>query len=533
MSSIAWLKELFGSNPFMNRKSTFQSVFCYPRVLISLSVFVAGVCLVLFVTANVRALTRDHAHDLNMQMRRPNQGSVQPSGAVQEAWVARYNGPGNGDDATTAIAVDKQGNVYVTGFSLSTTLPDYDYATIKYNSAGQEQWVRTYGGAGNDTAVAIAVDDAGNVYVTGSVLGAQSDYDYVTIKYDSAGQEHWVVSYNGPGNGSDSAKAVAVDKIGNVYVTGTSHTSVDDIDYATVKYNSAGQEQGVSRYNGPGDSDDDAFAIAIDSSGNVYVTGGSTGGAVSPDFATVKYDSAGQEQWVARHDGFGDYDYATAIAVDDSGNVLVTGDSIGANGLFDYLTIKYDATGQEQWTGRYEGTGNGDNFAVALGVDSSGNVYVTGQSPGAKTYDWATVKYDSAGQEQWVVRYDGGFDDYANALAVESSGNVYVTGSTVSSEPDFNFNFATIKYNPAGQEEWVATYDGPANLDDSSAAITVDDSGNVYVTGGSSGSDSGVDYATVKYTQGATPTPTPTTTPRPTPTPRPRPTPAPRPTPPH
>src|SRR5262249_2023767 len=131
----------------------------------------------------------------------------------------------------------------------------------------------------------------------------------------------------------------------NVYVTGTSHTSADDIDYATVKYNSAGQEQWAKRYNDPGDSDDDAFSLAIANSGNVYVKGGSTGGAFLPDFATVKYDSAGQEQWVARHDAFGDYDYATAIVVDDSGNVFVTGDSIGTNGLFDYLTIKYDATG--------------------------------------------------------------------------------------------------------------------------------------------------------------------------------------------
>jgi Beta-propeller repeat len=494
------------------------------RVLLGLVALATGVFLSWLTGANAQALIHKNSHDRN-------RAPVAPYGGVQETWVARFNGPGNGDDATTAIAVDKEGNVYVTGFSLSTALPDYDYVTIKYDSAGQEQWVRTYGGTGNDTAVAIAVDDSGNVYVTGSVLDAESDYDYVTIKYNSAGDEQWVAPYNGPGNGSDSAKAIVVDKSGNVYLTGTSHASANDIDYATIKYDSAGQEQWVARYNGPGDSDDDAFALTIDGLGNVYVTGGSTGGAISPDYATVKYNSAGQEQWVARHDGFGNYDYATDIVVDDSGNVFVTGDSIGSNGLFDYLTIRYDAAGQEQWTTRYEGTGNGDNFAVALGIDDSGNVYVTGQSPGAKNYDAATLKYDSAGQEQWVARYDGGFDDYANALAVDNSGSVYVTGSTVSPDPDFNFNFATIKYNPLGQEEWVTTYDGPVNLDDSAAAITVDDSGNVYVTGGSTGSESGADYATVKYIQGVTPTPTPTATPRPTPTPRPRPTPAPRPTP--
>jgi hypothetical protein len=222
-----------------------------------------------------------------------------PGGGVQESWTARYNGTGNGYDAPITIAVDDSGNAYVTGSSLSTTLPDYDYATIKYNSAGQQQWVGHYGGARNDSATAIAVDQSGNVYVTGGRWDPDADYDFATIKYNSAGEEQWVVRYNGPANSADSGKAIAVDTAGNVYVTGTSYASANAIDYATIKYNSAGQEQWIARYNGPGDSDDDAFALAIDGSGNVYVTGGSTGGAISPDYATIKYDSAGNEIWVA------------------------------------------------------------------------------------------------------------------------------------------------------------------------------------------------------------------------------------------
>jgi Beta-propeller repeat len=436
----------------MQKRSNSPAALFKLPVLFSVGPLFAGVFLTLFATASPRTLTRPVC-----VWREPNP-LASPRGGAQEAWAARYNGTGNGDDALIAITVEQSGDVYVTGSSLST-LPDYDYATIKYNSGGQQQWVSHYGRAGNDSATATALDQSGNVYVTGGRWDPDTDYDFATIKYNSAGEEQW-----------------------------------------------------VARYNGPSDSDDDAFGVAIDGSGNVYVTGGSTGGAISPDYATIKYDSAGNEIWVVRYDAVGDYDYATAIVVDDSGNVYVTGDSIGADGNFDYATIKYSFDGLEQWVERYDGPGNSDDFAVALGIDNSGNVYVTGQSPGAKNYDGATIKYDSFGQTQWEARYNGpaNLDDYANDLAVDSSGNIYVTGGSVNSK--FYFDFVTIKYGPAGQEEWIANYDGPANLDDSGTAITADSSGSVYVTGGSTGSDSGVDYATVKYVQGATPTPTPTAT---------------------
>src|SRR5436190_1403416 len=109
-------------------------------------------------------------------------------------------------------------------------------------------------------------------------------------------------------------------------------------------------EEWVARYNGPGNVEDDANAIASDSSGNVYVTGVSLGLGTASDYATVKYDPAGQEQWVARYNGPANgSDYARAIAVDSLGNVYVTGRSIGPGTLFDYATVKYDSAGQEQW----------------------------------------------------------------------------------------------------------------------------------------------------------------------------------------
>jgi hypothetical protein len=456
------------------------------------------------------------------QVHRPNRMPLTPAAGVYAAWVAGYNGPGNNIDEAHAIAVDVSHNVYVTGRSYGNGI-GFDYATIKYDSAGQQQWVARYTGfqgSGDDEANAIAVDGSGNVYVTGRSTGLDTGFDYVTIKYNPAGQQQWVARYNGPANGSDDAWAVAVDDSGNVYVTGQSDGSGGDDEYATVKYNTEGQQQWVARYNGPGNLGNAAYAIAVDNSGNVYVTGLSVGSGTGLDYATIKYNSAGQQQWVARYNGpaNGD-DYGQAIAVDNAANIYVTGWSRGAGTNFDYATIKYDSNGQQQWAARYHGSGAGLDQANAIAVDGSGNVYVTGASNGSGTSaDYATIKYNSAGQQQWVARYNGpaNSSDEAHAIALDSSSNVYVTGQSYGAGGDTDY--ATVKYDSTGQEQWAIRYNGSGNPYDFAFAIAVDQSANVYVTG-----ESNADYATIKYVQGPTPTPTasptPTATASPTPTP--------------
>jgi len=121
-----------------------------------------------------------------------------------------------------------------------------------------QEWVARYNGTGNlgDVITSSVIDDTGNVYLTGRSIGNGGREDYATIKYNSSGIQQWVMRYNGPGDSFDYANSIAVDNSGNVYVTGTSFGTSDD--YATIKYNSSGIQQWVIRYNGPTSTSDES-----------------------------------------------------------------------------------------------------------------------------------------------------------------------------------------------------------------------------------------------------------------------------------
>lgn len=421
-----------------------------------------------------------------------------------------FNGTGNGSDQASDIAVDSSGNVYVTGYATANASTRRDYATIKYSSDGVPAWTQYFNGPanGNDEAKAIGVDANGNVYVTGTTTGNGTTNDITTLKYSSSGVLQWSQVYNSALNGIDDAADMAVDASGNVYVTGTTIGSGTAKNFVTIKYSTAGAQQWVQIFNGAINGDDEASAIAIDGSGNVYVTGTMTGSGTGDDIATVKYSSAGAPQWTQIFNGAinGD-EHASDIAVDSSGNVYVTGTTTGSGTGNNFVTIKYSSAGAPQWTQIFNGAFNGNDEARAIAVDGSGNVYVTGKTFGnGTTNDFATIKYSSAGVAQWTQFFNGvaNSSDEPSDLAVDNSGNVFVTGKTFGNGT--GNDFATLKYSTTGTAVWTNFFKGGANGEDVPNAIAVG-AGNVYVTGSTTNSASGLDFATIQYSLGIVPVP--------------------------
>jgi uncharacterized delta-60 repeat protein len=428
-------------------------------------------------------------------------------------WTNRYNGPGNDDDEARAIAVDSNGNAFVTGYSANNSVSPIndDYATIKYSAAGVPLRTNRYNGPGNgvDIATEIAIDGSGNAIVSGLATVSGGSTDYATIKYSNAGVPVWTNRYNGPGNSNDFARALTVDGSGNVFVTGGSAGSGSSSDFATIKYSSSGSALRTNRYNGPANGSDEAQAIGLDSSGNVFVTGYATVTGGTFDYATIKYSNAGVPLWTNRYNGpANSNDLALALVVDGDGNVIVTGYSIGSVSSNDYATIKYSGAGVPLWTNRYNSSLNGDDRAFALAVDGSNNVIVAGYAPGINSEDFITIKYTSAGNPVWTNRYNGprNQDDRPSAIATDSSGNVIVTGFANASFGSGG-DYATIKYSPDGAIVWVNVFDGTstdADLD-RARALAVDGRGNVFVTGVALFNGFQTDYATIKYCSGVPP----------------------------
>jgi hypothetical protein len=416
-------------------------------------------------------------------------GPQSAQAAVTEAWVQRYGSEAGCEDSAYKVVTDAAGNVIVAGTPM----------VIKYSGAGVPLWTNGF----NGLARAMAVDGSGNVFVTGSWAGSGGVSDYATIAYSGGGVPLWTNRYNGPGNYDDLAIAIAVDGSGNVFVTGYSYGSGSSFDYATIAYSGAGVPLWTNSYNGLGNSSDQPIALAVDGSGNVFVTGYSrypdANGNDYFNYATIAYSGMGVPLWTNRYKGSanGYLDQATAIAVDGSGNVFVTGTSIVGGSSFDYATIAYSGAGVPLWTNRYSG---GGIYANAVAVDRSGNVFVTGS-----VGDYATIAYSGAGVALWTNRYGGRGEasDVASAVVVDASGKAFVTGYSFGT-PGYE-DYATIAYSGGGVPLWTNRYNGPGNSSDQAIAMAVDASGNVFVTGSSTGSGGNSDYATIGYSGAGVP----------------------------
>jgi uncharacterized delta-60 repeat protein len=431
--------------------------------------------------------------------------TIKYDNSLNEIWGKSYSAPIIQQDEVTSMAVDPGGNIYLGGYTYVTKFSDLDMLLVKYNSSGILQWSKRINSSANGTDYirAITTDQNENVYITG--VGAGSGYDYLTIKYDSNGDTVWTARYmgNDPSQfGYDEPWAIVVDKEENVFVTGESYDSNTGYDWATIKYDSSGVMKWVKRYDGIlGSTDENSFDLVLDHNDNIIVTGFSPGNMTSADFLTIKYNQNGDTLWTSRYDGTGSgYDYATRVIVDSLDNIYITGRSDGINTQEDFATIKYDSNGVQQWVRRYDGSGQ-DDEPKDIAVIKNGEVVVTGFSTGASTgRDFLSIKYSSSGDTIWTRRFNGasgsGYDE-ANSLTGDNDGNIYVTG--YSEDNSFSSNFYTIAYDSGGNKLWDEIYNGTGSGDDNAKRVSLDKDGNIYVAGTSLGDSTGLDFALIKY----------------------------------
>ena len=393
-------------------------------------------------------------------------------------WVARFNSPENLDDIAWDLEVDDEGNVYVTGTCDRGGW--LDVAIVKYDSERNLLWQNFLDvNVRPQTVSYLELDRESNVYVSCTVLDPEdsSRLHLITRKYNSLGTELWKASY-GPDIQGDVSD-LEVDDNGNVYIARNWG--------GIIKYDTDGN-QIWWKYFALEISD-----LEVDNTGNVYVTGsGSEWGPGETDIYASKLDSEGSLLWYDYYGQRDKLDIGFALSVDDIGNVYVAGMSWSGDAI-----LKYNFNGVLQWTARYTGTGWDEVHSIA--VDEDGNVYVTGNSMGTLFYDCLTVKYDSGGNRLWEARYDGpaNKEDLGVGLVLDTDANVYVACQSVGADPPWH-DYATIMYDTDGNQLWVERYDGFANGDDRPQNIEVDDDGNVYVTGNSLTS-TGSDFITIKY----------------------------------
>jgi hypothetical protein len=393
-------------------------------------------------------------------------------------WTNYYRVPGFSASARD-MAVDRSGNVFVTGFAGA------DFATVKYSGAGVPLWTNRFNGPGHSaTTLCIAVDSNGNAFVTGRSAGSRC----ATIKYSGDGVPLWTNYITAFAIGG-----IAVDNGGKVFVAATTADYASPAgDSITAAYSNAGVPLWTNYYNGPGNDNDHIRSVAVDGSGNAVVTGVS-----DRHFATIKYSGAGVALWTNRYvappvDRY-DYDIANAVVVDGSGNAFVTGSSSYNRGV----TINYSSAGVALWTNVFTG---GSLQAAAL--DSSGNVYVAGSAFNNGGDDFLTLKYSGAGVPLWTNRYNGMENvlDFATSMATDAGGNVFVSGDSVYNDGGdaYFLSFTTVAYSSAGVPLWTNRYESSSALffeSTISCATAVDGSGNVFVLGQTADRD----YVTIKY----------------------------------
>ncbi len=418
---------------------------------------------------------------------------------VDTSWVRRFNGPAGSEDVPEIMKIDNNGFIYVAG--KVSTIPGYlNYGVIKYSPDGDSLWFRYYNSPVNRESLLrdMAIDNNNNIIVTGSSDGTNY-HDFATVKWDSDGNLLWAKRYDG--GSIDQAYALDVDGSGNICVTGLSDKSGQNNNYFTIKYSPDGDTLWTHNFAGPESASDVAKAIAVDNTGSIVVSGVTDYYWGTVDILTIKLNPSGDTVWTSQYNSPQKYhDYFCDMALDASNNIYIAGQTLKTGTTHDIVLIKYNPYGDTLWT--YTGSLYNNDYVYDIVTDNAGNVYVAGASYDSSSgFDYLTIKFNSSGVLQWAKTYDGYsvYNDNAQSIAVDNSGNVYVTGSI--GKPYNNSDIATVKYDSDGNEKWAVKYQGPEDRNDYASSICLDNSGNPYITGYIYGPYTGFDFVTIKYTE--------------------------------
>lgn len=357
-------------------------------------------------------------------------------------WTNRYDGPEHGTDQIEAVAVDGSGGVYVAGLSGA------NLTTLKYTAGGVPVWTNIYSSTNSPLFFGgLAVDANGNAYVLPVDLSSDS---FITVKYDVNGNPAWTNYFKSSPTSTDNASGIAVDAAGNLFVTGSSFDSLSGATaFLTLKYAATGALLWTKRYSLVGL--EGASEVRVDAQGNVIVVGTSQGGTSQQKQPLVKYSNAGTALWTNLIAGPGYVGGGIpALATDPAGNVFLVTGTPGSS-TPDYTAVKYSSAGLPLWTNRFVDPNGGSPALCGAGADNAGNLYYALESaaPGGANYNYVTLKYAASGAAVWTNRYDGpaSASDTPRAMTVDQAGGVYVTGTSSSGGTSFSaLDWATVKY---------------------------------------------------------------------------------------
>lgn len=389
--------------------------------------------------------------------------------------------------------------VYISGYTRNLTT-GRDYLLIKYDLNGNILWQKTFDYSGlNDRALAIIVDNSGNVIITGEATSLSNGTDIITRKYDINGNLLWSSIYNGSANADDKGLGIVTDNSGGVYLCGYSSNTGTGKDFTVIHYNSSGVQQYVYTKNGTSNGDDIANAIAF--FGNkLYVAGNITNTGTGADLYITRLNANNASvNWSKTENGTASTnDQGLDIKVQGN-DVLVCGGVTNAITGQDYFFGKYNATnGITVFTKTYDGFVAND-FATSLVLDASNTYAITGLSQNGSNYEYHTTKYTNSGVLSWVNKHktNAAFLNVFPKIAKDNIANhFYVSGVTFNSSIDA----ALYQITPGGNQSWVDYHDG-FGLRDAHVDLSVDNFGRIYLASLNEVTTNIFDIALIRYSQ--------------------------------